>query len=238
MEKSYDNSTINIRESVFARSVSNLIHEKFLDYVGKTPIGGRILDIGTGNGYILREIKKRFPERYELIGVDSSPSMLDKARSIDKTIEYLLADNNNLPFSKGYFSTATAKNVTRFSSEELGRVLQEEGLFVFREYGKGKGLVEIAQLFPDRLIRSRKPDYYVTSLNKAGFENINLEQFILQRQYTQNELLEIVQMFPFIENLDNSDLEKIKDLFREKEIINVTSDPFILTVRRKSGCMM
>ena len=111
-------------------------------------------------------------------------------------------------------------------------------MFVFREYGKGKGLVEIAQLFPDRLIRSRKPDYYVTSLNKAGFENINLEQFILQRQYTQNELLEIVQMFPFIENLDNSDLEKIKDLFREKEIINVTSDPFILTVRRKSGCMM
>mgnify|MGYP001610348255 CR=1 FL=1 len=234
MEEPYDNSTTDMRESVFSKNIPNVVHEKFLDYVGKTSNGGRILDIGTGNGYILREIKKRFPERYELIGVDSSPSMIDKARSADKSIEYLLADNNNLPFNQGHFSTATAKNVTRFSAEELARVLQVGGLFIFREYGERKGLVEITKLFPDRLIRSRKPDYYVTQLNKAGFENISIEQFILQRQYTQNELLKIVQMFPFIEDLGDSDLEKIKDLFIGKEFIEVTSDPFILTARRKN----
>ena len=159
--------------------------------------------------------------------------MLEKARLIDKTIEYLLADNNNLPFRDGHFSTVTAKNVTRFSAEEFARVLQVGGLFVFREYGPGKGLVEISKLFPDRLIRSRELDYYVTQLNKSGFESINVERFTIQRQYAQEELLKIVQMFPFIENMDDSDLEKIKYLFRGKEFIKVTSDPFILTARRK-----
>lgn len=233
MEKQYDRLTVNMRESFFSKGIPNVVHEKFLDYIGKTPPGSRILDIGTGNGYILREIKKRFPERYELMGVDSSPSMINKARSIERSIEYLLADNKNLPFKEKEFSTITAKNVTRFSEEELARVLQGEGLFVFREYGQGKGLVEIAKLFPDRLIRSRKPDYYVTKLNRSGFENITLEQFTFQRQYTQNELLKIVQMFPFIKNLGGSDLEKIKDFFGGKEFIKVTSDPFILTARRK-----
>jgi len=232
MEKSYDNSIINLRESVFAEDRPNLVHERFLDYVGKTPKGSRILDIGTGNGYVLREMKKRFPEKYKLVGVDSSNFMLEKARSLDKQIDYFLADNYHLPFGDDYFSTITAKNVTRFSPEELGRVLQSGGLFVFREYGEGKGLVEIAHLFSDRLIRSRKPDYYVRHLDNAGFKDINVEQFTLQRKYSQEELLKIIQMFPFVEALNDSDLEKINELYEGKEIIEVTSDPFILTARR------
>jgi len=235
MQNQYDNSTANLRESVFDEDMSNFVHEKFLEYVGKTEPFGRILDIGTGNGYILREIQKRYHDRYLLIGTDNSPEMLAKAKSFGGGIDYKLADNYHLPFSDNYFATTTAKNVTRFSSEELGRVLQEGGLFVFREYGKGKGLVEIAHLFPDRLIRSRKPDYYVEQLNNAGFKDINVEQFILQRKYTQNELLKIIRMFPFIKDLDNSDLEKIKDFYKGKEVIKVTSDPFILTARRNKN---
>jgi ubiquinone/menaquinone biosynthesis C-methylase UbiE len=234
MQNQYDNLTANLRESVFTGSESNIVHERFLEYVGKTESSGRILDIGTGNGYILREIQKRYPGRYLLTGTDNSPQMLAKAKSFGGGIEYKLGDNYHLPFSDDYFSTVTAKNVTRFSSEELGRVLQRRGLFVFREYGQGKGLIEIAELFPDRLIRSRKPDYYVTQLNKSGFEDISLEQFTLQGKYTQNELLKIIRMFPFIKDLDDSDFIKIKDFFKGKEFINITSDPFILTARRKN----
>lgn len=51
MKNQYDDSTANIRETVFSKCIPNIVHEKFLDYVGETPNGGRILDIGTGNGY-------------------------------------------------------------------------------------------------------------------------------------------------------------------------------------------
>lgn len=234
MENRYNSQTANLREMVLSNGNSNKIHEIFLDHIIETPLNGRILDIGTGNGYILREIKKKFPGRYILFGVDSSPEMLKKARQADSgSIDYSVGDNYNLPFNRGYFSTVTAKNVTRFSPEELSRVLEEEGLFVFREYGSGKGLAEVADCFPEKLIRSREPKFYVEQLDSVGFRDIWVQKFNFQREYTIDELLQIVQMFPFIYDLNNSDLKIIKELFGNKRSISVTADPFILTARRK-----
>ena len=122
MQNQYDNSIANLRESVFAEDRPNLVHEKFLEYVGRTEHSGRILDLGTGNGYILREIQKRYPDKYLLIGIDNSPEMLAKAKSFSVGIDYKLADNYHLPFGDDYFSTITAKNVTRFSSESLKEI--------------------------------------------------------------------------------------------------------------------
>ncbi len=234
MQNQYGDSTVNLRESVFSEGGSSLVHERFLEHVGQTESSRRILDIGTGNGYILREIQKKYPNKYQLIGVDNSPEMLTKAKSYRGGIDYKLADNYDLPFNEDYFTTVTAKNVTCFSVEEIARVLQTRGLFVFREYGEGKGLIEIANLFQDRLVRSRNPNYYVTQLNKSGFDTIALEQFTFQRQYAQDVLLKIVQMFPFIKDLNDSDLEKIKHFYEGRELIKITSDPFILTARRKA----
>ena len=84
MQNRYNHSTVNLRESVFSEDRSNPIHKRFLEYVGKTKPLGRILDIGTGNGYILREIQKRYPGKYQLIGIDNSPEMLVKAIKKEK----------------------------------------------------------------------------------------------------------------------------------------------------------
>lgn len=232
MQNKYNNSTANLRERVFSSRKSNVVHESFLAHIGKTHKGGKILDIGTGNGYILMEIANRFPDAYVLFGIDSSPDMLKKAESLGGDISYKLADNYNLPFEDGCFSTVTAKNVTRFSPTEVFRILEENGLLVFREYGEGKGLAEIAELFPGRLIRSRNPNYYVSQLKEAGFEEINLEKYFLKKTYTPNELLHIVQMFPFIENLDTSDIDMLRRYFGNNKSVEITSDPFILTARR------
>jgi len=234
MYNQYDNSTANLRESFFSEDRSNPVHERFLEHVGKAPKGSRILDIGTGNGYILREIQKKYPGRYQLIGTDNSSEMLAEAKSFGGDMHYKLADNYHLPFKDNYFTTVTAKNVTRFSVEELARVLQTEGLFVYREYGKGKGLVEVASCFPDRLIRSRDPSFYSNQFAEFGFEDIEVHQYTLKKEYDWDELLRVVQMFPFIEDLSNTDLETIKNLFEDKTKITITSDPFILTAKRKA----
>lgn len=198
------------------------------------PPSRRILDIGTGNGYILNEIEKRYPRKYKLYGVDISPEMLNKAKELIGTEARLyLANNNQLPFREEFFVTVTAKNVTNFSPTELARVLEDKGLFIFREYGKGKGLIEVASCFKDRLIRAREPEVYVTQLNKAGFENIELRKYQIIKEYDLNKLIEIVQMFPFIEDLSDPDIETIRKLFGGRDKISITSDPFILTARRK-----
>ena len=111
--------------------------------------------------------------------------------------------------------------------------MEDGGRFVFREYGPGKGLVEIAELFMGRLIRSRNPDFYIGDLREAGFEAIQIQTFDFTKKHTPESLISIVQMFPSIEGLSDSDLRKIKEMFGGKRKVTITSDPFILTARRK-----
>jgi len=234
MKDNYNSNTSEIRERVFSTKNSNQVHKNFLRHIGKTQRGGKILDIGTGNGYILEEIQRKFPGDYPLFGVDLSYEMLEVAKGKNINADLQLADNFNLPFGPGYFSTVTAKNVTRFSPKEIARVLKNKGLFVFREYGKSKGLMEVAECFPERLIRSRDPDYYTKSLSNAGFTDICVRKYELKRKYSKEELGQIVRMFPFIKNFGNADLKTIDELFKINDKIAIASDPFILTARRKS----
>ena len=57
MGKFYDTEKSNLREKVLSTRKPSRIHEDFLECVGRTFPNKRILDIGTGNGYILHEIE-------------------------------------------------------------------------------------------------------------------------------------------------------------------------------------
>lgn len=62
-----------------------------------------ILDLGCGTGWFTRELQKRFPDA-QIVGVDLSPGMIEKARSSSpKSIEWLTADAESLPFSSDTF---------------------------------------------------------------------------------------------------------------------------------------
>lgn len=234
MKNFYDDEKSNLREKVLSTEKPSRVHEDFLKYAGETFPNKRILDIGTGNGYVLHEIERKYPKKYMLYGTDISQKILNKAKKLIGTKARLyLADNNQLPFKEGFFTTVTAKNVTNFSSTELARVLEDRGLFVFREYGEGKGLIEIANCFKDRLVRARKPEFYVTQLNQAGFENIKLQRYWITRGYSLGNLIEIVQIFPFIKDLSESDIKRIEEFFGRQGKIIIASDPFVLTAMRK-----
>lgn len=66
--------------------------------------GERALEIGPGSGFYSREIAKRLADRGELILLDVSPEMLDKARAklerrgIARGVTYLPGDATRLPF--------------------------------------------------------------------------------------------------------------------------------------------
>ena len=236
MAKFYDKNKVNLREAVLSNGNPSKIHQTFIDHIGETLKGARILDIGTGNGYILSEIEKRYPGKYNLFGVDISRDMLEKARTlIGKRANLQLADNKQLPFDEKYFVTVTAKNVTNYSPSELAKVLKDRGRLVFREYGVGKGLVEVSELFKDRLINSRNSDFYVDGLRKSGFEDIQVRTFSIPKKYTIGKLISIVQMFPFIENLSDLDLRKIKGNFwstnNQYQATNKKTSPYHIIFR-------
>lgn len=191
-----------------------------------------ILDIGTGNGYVLSEINKYFPRHsLYLTGIDNSPEMLKTAYQ-SSNIHYLLCENEKTPFPDNSFDIITAKNVTRFNPKELFRILKNNSFFLMREYGQGKGLVEVAKLFPNRLVRSRTINFYEKSLVCAGFSIQKVLPLKIKRKFNSiDQLIQTITSFPFIENLTNDDIKLVRSSFSSTPII--TSDPFILLAKKE-----
>ena len=223
LERIKPNQNIDINELFFA-SISN-----YLKY------GQHILDIGTGNGSVLSEIVRRNPNLHlTLHGVDNSKEMVSLAqKKLGGKAIILKADASHLPFADRSFDLLTAKNVTRIHAGEIYRVLKPGGIFVFREYGRGKGLCEITSLFPNRIIRQRDSSFYVDILSKAGLHILSLNCYTITRKYESIEnLITIVKSFPFIENFSQEDEQKIIKNFHDPV---VTSDPFILACRKEQS---
>jgi ubiquinone/menaquinone biosynthesis C-methylase UbiE len=232
----YNQNVVDIRNTSITAPVkqsidiNNLFVRKIISFMRT---GCKILDIGTGNGFILKQIYENSNIRSTLTGIDNSKEMVNEARqSLGNIATIFEGNNNNLPFADNTYDIVTAKNVTRYNSDELYRVLKKGGYFVFREYGESKGLVEIANLFKDRLIRSRDVSFYSTKLEKSGFEIVSIEQFEVLRKYQSvQEIINITKSFPFISDYSLNDEETIiRELNGNCEI---TSDPFILVAKKK-----
>lgn len=230
----YNKEKVQLREDFFRDNAqkSSFVNDLFfrLIYEGVSA-GAKILDIGTGNAFIPEQLAKKYPSRYEsLWGVDISPEMLEKAkqRTSGLDIRLVLGDNMNLPFQSDFFDAVTAKNVTNFSESEVYRVLKTPGKFFFREYGPGKGLKEIAEIFRGKLIRSKDPNFYIQRLESAGFRNLSLKEVDIKKEYSFEELLQVIQMFPFLDSVGEEDKNKIKSYFGNKDKVQITSDQIMI----------
>ncbi len=80
----------------------------------------RILDIGCGSGNSTNELKKRWPDA-EIIGIDNSPTMIEKAKALYTDIDFRLMDAtedlSNLGTFDIVFSNAAIQRMT--GHEEL-----------------------------------------------------------------------------------------------------------------------
>ena len=136
-----------------------------------------------------------------------------------------------LPFRDETFEVVTAKNVTRINMREVYRVLKHGGVFVFREYGTGKGLCEVTKLFPGRVIRQREPEYYKRMAEDAGLSVIRLNSYLFTRKYDSAEdIVTIVRSFPLIQDFGEADEQLIIESCRDA---TVSSDPFIMVCKKE-----
>lgn len=230
----YDINMSASRIKIFNNLNNSQINDLFFDLiVSSLKDGCNVLDIGTGNGYVINEITKRAKCKINLYGNDSSSIMLSQAIKNNPYATFKMCSNYKLDFASDYFDIVVAKNVTRFSAKEIYRVLKPNGIFIFREYGKGKGLVEVSKLFKHKLIRSRSKSFYDNKLKKAHLSQLRSEYVYFYREFNGvDSIIDTIKAFPFIKELNDDDITKLKRSFSDKKIL-IKSDAILLVYKKE-----
>jgi ubiquinone/menaquinone biosynthesis C-methylase UbiE len=107
----------------------------------------RVLDVGTGTGALLRELARSSARPAEVVGVDASTRMLERARSAGLPEEWGLevADARSLTFSDERFSLVfTAYLLNVLSDEDAQAALSE----AYRVLVPGGRLVVVSAVEP------------------------------------------------------------------------------------------
>jgi len=98
----------------------------------------KLIDVGCGDGYVLKAIIKNFPD-FDLIGIDISETRLRRAKESLKSlpnVEFIRADAQKMPFRSGSFNIAVCTEVIEHVPndvcllQEIYRILDKEGFLI------------------------------------------------------------------------------------------------------------
>jgi ubiquinone/menaquinone biosynthesis C-methylase UbiE len=105
------------------------------------PAPRRVLDVGCGTGYALRQLAGRLPGAVELAGIDAAPQMVEVAGQLagDERLTFALGTAERLPFPDAAFDLVIS--TTSFDHwadqgagiAECGRVLAPGGYLVLTD---------------------------------------------------------------------------------------------------------
>ena len=105
------------------------------------PAPDRILDVGCGTGYLLRQLAVRCPQAVELAGVDPAPAMIAAARTTAPggRLRWLEGTAEELPFPEGSFDlVVSTTSFDHWADQQAGlaqcaRVLAPGGWLVLAD---------------------------------------------------------------------------------------------------------
>ena len=105
-----DIAAFDVRADSYESGWPGRLHRQIADRTADlaltlAPAPRRILDVGCGTGYLLRQFAVRCPQAVELAGVDPAPAMIGAARTAgtDGRLRWLEGTAEELPFPEGSF---------------------------------------------------------------------------------------------------------------------------------------
>lgn len=139
---------VDLTEQEYAELYRKALHihdgtdnsEACIDRIGAELVGGSVLDVGCGLGYLLQRLKTARPEIERFVGVDF---VIDNAKPSDG-IEFKAARIENLPFPDGHFDTVCCTHVLehvldfRAALKELRRVAKRRLIVVVPREREGR----------------------------------------------------------------------------------------------------
>ncbi len=138
------------------------LRRRFLRFV-PVESGERILEVGCGTGVVVRDLAGLVGRRGEIVGVDASRQLLDRARALCREtarrtrIRLRAADGASLPFAAGRFDAALAITVILHVADplrvvcEMARVTRPGGRVGLQDQDFGV----VAVTHPDRALTER-----------------------------------------------------------------------------------
>jgi len=194
----YETFVINQRFKNPAKETANIINELAHQ-------DSKLLDVGTGSGIVLSEIRQLNPH-LELFGLDNSFEVLELARK--KGFELLIKSSlPNLPFLDNSFDFVTANFVLSHidqyekTIQEISRIIVPNGYFVFTSWGSGQK--EYNKLFynkvidfispeeHDRIIKQHLPNEELFEDNNSLTNILSKNNFKITKQYTKQYQLDL-----------------------------------------------
>jgi SAM-dependent methyltransferase len=125
---------------VYEQTLVPAIFERYArDLVDRArPVGpsDRILDLGCGTGIVARVLRERLGGAAKIVGLDKSPLMLEKARSIAPELDWREGNAMELPFAAASFDLVLCQEMLQFAPDrtavlrEVRRVLSPGGRFL------------------------------------------------------------------------------------------------------------
>lgn len=213
--------------SIFDRYARDLIERA-------RPIGpsDRVLDLGCGTGIVARVLRERLGGAARISGLDSSPLMIEKARSLAPEIDWHEGNATALSFADRSFDLVLCQEMLQFVPDrmaalrEVRRVLTSGGRFIVSTWRPRleQKLYEALGAVAERHLGTPNDKRYCLDaselralLTEAGFVDVRVETVSLTEEY-----LEVpVRLNAMASNFDLSSLD---DVERERRLAAVEAD--------------
>jgi ubiquinone/menaquinone biosynthesis C-methylase UbiE len=181
MPRDRDVAAFAERADVYEEGWLGRLHHEIADRtadlaLAEVPAPRRVLDVGSGTGYLLRQIAARAPQAVELVGVDAAAQMVRVAQdtTADPRVRFLAGTAEHLPGPDGVFDlVVTTTSFDHWADQQAGlrecaRVLIPGGRLVLVD--------QFSPLYLPTLIGSRRNKARTRRratrlLTRAGFQS-------------------------------------------------------------------